>query len=92
MERRGIPTATICTDHFASLAQLQARGLELPELPLVIIPHPLAARRPEEIEAMAAGVTDDVVRVLTQPRARLIAEYRSRTYLQPKEIGLRLSK
>jgi hypothetical protein len=62
----GIPTVTLCTDAFLGLAREEARTLGMPELPLVIIPHPLGGEPAERVQARAAGALDGVVAALTR--------------------------
>ena len=61
----GIPTVTICTDAFVALAREESKNLGMPELPLVIITHPLGGEPPEAIIASAEGAMDQVVSGLT---------------------------
>ena len=41
LEKKGIPTVTICTDAFEALAREEAKNLGMPDLPLAIIRHPM---------------------------------------------------
>lgn len=58
----------------------------MPSLPLVVIPHPLAGLKPDEVRARAEAALADVIHVLTRPRVALSQEYRGRIYPQPKKI------
>lgn len=51
MQRRGLLTATICTYPFEKMARQERKSLGMPELPLIIIGHPLGGLRPEEVGA-----------------------------------------
>jgi len=64
LEKRGIPTAIICSDAFLSLARSVslARGISAPRL--VAIPHPLAGIAPEEVRKKAENAVDTIVAVL----------------------------
>jgi len=44
MERRGIPTATFVTHAFDAYARGLCRMQAMETLPIVVIPHPIAAR------------------------------------------------
>ena len=46
--------------------------------PLVIISHPLADNRPDEVARKAAAIVEEIVSVLTEPAATLADRYRSR--------------
>ena len=49
LERRGIPTATFITHSFESYARGLCRMQGMETLPLIVIPHPIAARPVEEL-------------------------------------------
>ena len=46
--------------------------------PLVVIAHPLADNRPEEVARKAAAIVDEIVLVLTEPAETLAERYRGR--------------
>lgn len=58
----------------------------MPSLPLVVIPHPLAGLKPDEVRARAEAALGDVIHVLTRPRVALSQEYKGKVYPQPKKI------
>jgi hypothetical protein len=41
LRKRGLITAVVCSDPFLKLGQAQARTFGVPDLPLLLIPHPL---------------------------------------------------
>jgi len=84
LEKRGIPTAVICSDEFAPLGRAESRTLGMGGIPIAVIPHPLAGNRPDEVKKKAAAVAEEVISILTQPAEKLVQEYRSR-FLKPKE-------
>jgi hypothetical protein len=49
LERRGIPTATFVTHAFDQYARGLCRMQGMVALPIVVIPHPIAARPTEEL-------------------------------------------
>ncbi len=55
---------TFATSPFRTLANNRRSALGLVELPVVFLPHPLATRSQDEIEAMADQAIDEVVRIL----------------------------
>ena len=57
MERLGVPTVTIVSDAFDVLARAEARSLGHPDLPVMVVPHPVAAR-PRDV---LRGWGDDLV-------------------------------
>jgi len=46
--------------------------------PLVVVPHPIADNRPDEVARKAAAIVDEVVSVLSEPAAALAERYRDR--------------
>jgi hypothetical protein len=56
----------ICTEPFTAMAHIEAAGMGMPDLPVVTVPHPLADRTPEQVQAMAAGALHDVLDGLLQ--------------------------
>lgn len=67
LERRGIPTATFITQAFATYSQGLARMQKMSALPLVVIPHPVAARPVEELRDKVRSVYAKVREALTRP-------------------------
>jgi hypothetical protein len=91
LEKRGIPTAVICSDEFAPLGRAESRTLGMGGLPIAVIPHPLAGNKPDEVKKKAAAIADEVIAILTQPAEKLAQEYRGR-FLRPKALsGQRLA-
>ena len=61
-------SAVICSEPFLTLARNQARTFGVPDLPLIVIPHPLGGIEMAEVKARAE-------RALPQ-LADLLREYR----------------
>ena len=60
-------TVTVCTDHFATLAQGVMRGAHMPDLiehGLALVPHPLAELAPDAVRARALTVLPEIERRL----------------------------
>jgi hypothetical protein len=53
LRKRGLSTAVISTESFVKLGKAQARVFGVPELPLVLIPHPLGGISLEQVEGRA---------------------------------------
>jgi hypothetical protein len=51
--KRGIAGAAICSEPFQQLGRTQAKVFGVPDLPLVIIPHPLGGLTLERVEGRA---------------------------------------
>ncbi len=53
LRRRGPMTALICSDAFLNLARTQARVFGVPDMPLIVIPHPLGGIAMAEVKSRA---------------------------------------
>ena len=78
LERRGIPSATVCTDEFFALAKAEAEILGMPGLPIAQIPHPLAGRKPERVAEVAIQAIPEILHILTTNSGELEREYKAR--------------
>jgi hypothetical protein len=45
-----------------------------PALPVVVIPHPLGGLGPDAVKAKADKAVDGIIRLLTEPREKLLAD------------------
>jgi hypothetical protein len=68
LERRGVPTAVVCTDQFVTSARAQAAISGNPEYPFVVIAHPVGSLTDRELHERARAATPHVIRILTQPQ------------------------
>ena len=50
----------ICTEPFETLASINAKANNVPDVDIVLIPHPLGSRRPEEVQELAQRIADQV--------------------------------
>jgi len=66
------------------LAKRECGSLGLPDMPLVVLPHPTSALLGEEARAKAREVVNEVAHVLTQNAPKLAAEYNKKIYPAPK--------
>ena len=53
LRKRGLTTAVICSGPFLKLGQAQARVFGVPDLPLLVIPHPLGGLTIDQVKARA---------------------------------------
>ena len=65
VERRGVPTVTVCTHLFKRLGDLERRSLGMPELSMAVTQHPLGGLRSDAVLAKADGLLEQVVSGLT---------------------------
>ena len=74
MEKRGLPTTTICTTSFSALLKTTAKAKGVIDMPLVVVTHPIALNDNDAIRQKADGAMDDVVRTLVSENAKNLAE------------------
>lgn len=61
-----MPTVTVCTDAFAGLAREESKNLGMPDLPIVIVKHPLGGEPADLIKQRSRDVLDQVIAGLTR--------------------------
>ena len=67
LERRGIPTVTVCSHLFRRLGDLERRSFGLPDLPLAVTQHPIGGLPSDAVTAKADALLDLVIAGLTGP-------------------------
>ena len=65
LERAGIPTAGVATEPFVDESLEQARLLGMPDLRMVLIPHPVQLLTPAQLQAQADAAFGEIVGRLT---------------------------
>jgi hypothetical protein len=75
LEKMGIPTVTVTTTEFHSLARDTALGQGAADLSFVVVPHPMGMTPVPEIEKKAENAFPEVLKALTEwrPTAKLPA-------------------
>ena len=66
LQKRGLTTAVICSGPFMKLGQAQARVFGVPDLPLLLIPHPLGGLAIEEVKARADHAVPQFVKLVKE--------------------------
>jgi hypothetical protein len=69
LRKRGLITAVICSTPFEKLGRAQARVLGVPDLPLVMIQHPLGGREIDDVQARAGQAMQKVIQLLQERMA-----------------------
>lgn len=64
LAKRGLTTAVVCSEPFRGLGKNQARTFGVPDLPLVMIPHPLGGLSIEQVEGRALAAIPQVVALI----------------------------
>ncbi|MDA0656828.1 MAG: hypothetical protein O2912_10515 [Proteobacteria bacterium] len=60
-ERDGIPTGTVLTEAFSKYGHMLTKLQSMEDLPLIVLPHPIAARPADEVRVLARAAFEDVV-------------------------------
>jgi len=66
LRKRGLSTAVICSEPFLKLGKNQARVFGVPDLPLLLIPHPLGGQDLEGVKARAAHAVPKVLELIKE--------------------------
>jgi hypothetical protein len=64
LRKRGLTTAVIVSGPFLNLGKNQSRVFGVPDLPLLLIPHPLGGLSLEQVEGRAQHVIPQVVELI----------------------------
>jgi hypothetical protein len=70
LEKRRLPTTTICTTSFSALLKTTAKAKGLVDMPLVVVTHPIALNDDVAIRRKADGAMEDVVRTLVAEKTK----------------------
>ncbi len=66
IQKRGIPTVTVVTEKFVSLAKASASSMGYPDLPLVVVPHPFETLSRERLQSLAEEKVEECVARVTR--------------------------
>lgn len=66
LRKRGLGAAVICSGPFLKLGQAQARVFGVPDLPLIVIPHPLGGISLDDVRGRAEVAVPKVVELLKE--------------------------
>jgi hypothetical protein len=69
LRKRGLVTAVIVSEPFLKLGKTQARVLGVPDLPLLLIPHPLGGLSLEQVEGRADRAIPQVLKLIKEQAA-----------------------
>ena len=68
LRKRGLVTAVVCSDAFLRLGQTQAKVFGVPDLPLLIVRHPVGGLDLNSVEARAETAAPQLVRLMREIR------------------------
>ena len=66
LRKRGLVTAVVCSTAFQKLGTTQAKIFGVPDLPLLIIAHPLGGLDLESVRARAEIATPQLVKLIQE--------------------------
>ena len=64
LRKRGLVTAVVCSNAFLKLGQTQAKIFGVPDLPLLVIPHPLGGLDLDSVKGRADAATPQLVELI----------------------------
>ena len=66
LRKRGLVTAVVCSTAFRKLGETQAKIFGVPDLPLLVIEHPLGGLDIDSVKARAEVATPQLVKVIEE--------------------------
>ena len=66
VRRRGVPSAVICSKPFLQLGRTQSRVLGVPDLPLIVVEHPLGGISMDDVKARADAALPGLLEMLRE--------------------------
>jgi hypothetical protein len=66
LRKRGLVTAVVCSTAFQKLGQTQAKIFGVPDLPLLVIQHPLGGLDLESVRGRAEVATPQLVKLIQE--------------------------
>jgi hypothetical protein len=64
LARRGVPAVALVTTEFQPQGDFVARSVGMPDIPRVILPHPVAGTGRGNLRAVAEKYTDEILAAL----------------------------
>lgn len=64
LEKKGVPTISICSDKFSSFAHQLAKAHGAEDLRIIEIPHPIAGRKRDEVEEKTLQIIPGLKKVI----------------------------
>jgi len=69
--RAGKPAAVVVTQVFANLARTAACARGIDPIPMLVLPHPMETRAPDEIDRIAEERFAEAIRLICHPTDRV---------------------
>jgi hypothetical protein len=87
LEKAGIPTATVVTDEFVTLAKTECSARGMNELPLVAVPHPVGTISIEALKSVAESAVESIVAGLTRKNGSVESAVKAGAPSHDHEVG-----
>jgi hypothetical protein len=84
LERAGCPAVALISRSFCPLAQIVARGVAYPALPIVLLPHPIGDADNAKISAKGTAAAPECVRLLTSISTAVANEFVDKKFPLPE--------
>ena len=66
LRKRGLVTAVICSEPFLKLGKNQSRVFGVPDLPLLLIAHPLGGLDLDAVKGRAQSAVPQVIKIIKE--------------------------
>jgi len=65
LEKKGVPTAVICTEPFRPTVEMVSKVRGMPDYPVAYIPHPVGSLTDEQLRGRAKEIAPTIRTLLT---------------------------
>jgi hypothetical protein len=89
LERAGCPTVALISRSFCPLAQIVAKGVGYPALPIVLLPHPIGEADTAKISSKGHEAAAECVRLLTSASSAVASEFVGKKFPLPEHAVAR---
>lgn len=72
VQKRGVPTVSVVTEQFVSLAKNSAKAMGYPDLPMIVVPHPFETLPREQIRQLAEEKVEELVQKISQAKEQVV--------------------
>lgn len=87
LEKAGLPTVTLISCSFCTLAQEVAKQVDYPGLPILLLPHPLGDADLEKVRQKGREAAEEAVHLLTMPAEALVDEFMAKKFPLPEHAA-----
>jgi hypothetical protein len=66
LSRRSLLAVVICSEPFLEMARAQARAFDVPDLPLIVVPHPLGGIPVDDVKSHVEVALPQLMKALQE--------------------------